>query len=80
MAHGARAEPAAIEGGVTGSLCGDEARMAETVKKLLADDELRAKVGRAARTSVEARPGPANVCQNFGARYRRLAGAEHAAG
>lgn len=74
------ANRAVVEDGVTGFLCRDETHMAETVKKLLADAELRAKVGRAARTYIEEKHDAAKVYQNFGALYRRLAGAGHAAG
>lgn len=74
------ANRAVIEDGVTGFLCRDEAHMAETVKKLLADAALRAKIGAAARKYIEDRHDAAKVYQNFGALYRRLAGAEHAAG
>ncbi|MDE6735640.1 MAG: glycosyltransferase [Desulfovibrio sp.] len=74
------ANRAVIEDGVTGFLCRDEAHMAETVKKLLADAGLRARVGRAARAYIEEKHDAAKVYQNFGALYRRLAGAGHAAG
>lgn len=74
------ANRAVIEDGVTGFLCQDEAHMAETVKKLFADAGLRARVGRAARNYIEEKHDAAKVYQNFGALYRRLAGAAHAAG
>ncbi|MBD5416909.1 MAG: glycosyltransferase family 4 protein [Desulfovibrio sp.] len=73
------ANRAVVEDGVTGFLCQDEAHMAETVKKLLADAELRSRVGRAARAYIEEKHDAAKVYQNFGALYRRLAGAGHAA-
>ena len=73
------ANRAVIEDGVTGFLCRDEAHMADTVKKLLADPALRARVGRAARNYIENTHDAAKVYQNFGTLYRRLAGAEHAA-
>ena len=74
------ANRAVVEDGVTGFLCRDEAHMAETVKKLLADAGLRAKVGRSARAYIEDKHDAGKVYQNFGALDRRLAGAEHASG
>lgn len=74
------ANRAVIEDGVTGFLCGDEEQMAETVKKLLSDAGLRARIGAAARKYIEDRHDAAKVYQNFGALYRRLAGAGRAAG
>lgn len=65
--------PELIEDGVNGLLCGpkDPACLAQKIRELIADPELRTKLGQAARQSYQQGPfQPVSVCDHFISIYR----------